>query len=156
MWETIWQQANVVNWNQIILNSYRQLLQEELISRHSDSSEQAKLLFFAPFALVSHGTETDPVLNYGNQTALKLWELDWEEFTHTPSRQTAEADSRAERQNLLQQVTQKGYIDSYRGVRISSRGKRFAIEKAIVWNLTDFEGKYCGQAATFASWSFLP
>jgi hypothetical protein len=155
MSETIWQRANIVNWNQILLNSYRQLLGAELIQRDTDPLEQAKTLFFAPFVLVSHGTESDPILNYGNKTALQLWELDWDTFTRTPSRQTAEAESREERQNLLTQVTQKGYIDNYRGVRISSMGKRFAIEKAIVWNLRDFEGEYCGQAATFNCWSFL-
>jgi MEKHLA domain len=156
MSEIIWQRSDIVNWNQILLNSYRQLLGAELIQRDCDPLEQAKFLFFAPFVLVSHGTETDPILNYGNQIALKLWELNWDEFTRTPSRQTAEPNNREERQNLLSQVAEKGYIDNYRSMRISSTGKRFAIEKAIVWNLTDFKGKYCGQAATFASWSFLP
>jgi MEKHLA domain len=156
MSEIIWQRSNIVSWNQILLNSYRQLLGAELIQHDCDPLKQAKYLFFAPFVLVSHGTEADPILNYGNQTALKLWELNWDEFTRTPSRQTAEPMNREERQNLLSQVTERGYIDNYRGVRISRTGKRFAIDRAIVWNLTDFEGKYCGQAATFASWSFLP
>ncbi len=156
MSEIIWQRSNIVDWNQILLNSYRQLLGAELIQHNCDPLKQAKCLFFAPFVLVSHGTEADPILNYGNQTALKLWELNWDEFTRTHSRQTAEPMNREERQNLLSQVTERGYIDNYRGVRISSTGTRFAIDQAIVWNLTDFEGKYCGQAATFASWSFLP
>jgi hypothetical protein len=155
MSETIWQRADIVEWNQILLDSYHQLLGAELIQRDIKPLEQAETLFYASFVLVSHGTESDPILNYGNQTALQLWELDWDTFTRTPSRQTAEAENREERQNLLIQVTQKGYIDNYSGVRISSTGKRFAIEKATVWNLRDFEGKYCGQAATFDCWSFL-
>ena len=59
-----------------------------------------------PFVLVAHGTEADPVLNYGNATALALWEMSWEELTRTPSRLTAEAPNREERARLLATVAE--------------------------------------------------
>jgi len=52
--------------------------------------ELAGQVFEAPFVVVSHGTEADPILNYGNRAALILWEMSWQELIHTPSRLTAE------------------------------------------------------------------
>lgn len=152
----IWSRPDVIAWSQILLDSFQQRLGEELIPRTGHQLEESKALFLAPFVVVSHGTQADPILNYGNQTALDLWELDWEAFTRTPSRQTGEPPVRQERQRMLEEAARQGFIDNYRGVRISQTGRRFLIEGAIVWNLTDRGGKPCGQAATFSHWSFLP
>ncbi len=126
-----------------------------LFDGNLDSAELARTVFEAPFVLVSHGTEADPILNYGNRTALDLWEMTWEELTHTPSRLTAEAPNREERARLLEQVTRNGFIDNYSGVRISKNGRRFRIHKATVWNLLTTEETPCGQAAMFEGWEFL-
>jgi len=99
--------------------------------------------------------EADPILNYGNQAALNLWELSWEYLLTTPSRLTAEADDRAERERMLMQARAKGYYDGYRGVRISSTGRRFLVEQAVIWNVIDPAGHRIGQAATFSQWSYL-
>ena len=104
-------------------------------------AELAKKIFEAPFVLVSHGTEADPVLNYGNAAALALWEMSWDELTRTPSRLTAEAPNREERARLLAAVTQRGFIDDYSGVRISKTGRRFRIAQATVWNLLSETGQ---------------
>ena len=114
-----------------------------------------RIFSHAPFVLVSHGTEADPVLNYGNATALALWEMSWDELTRTPSRLTAEAPNREERAKLLEGVTRCGFIDDYAGVRISKSGRHFKISNATVWNLLTEDGRPCGQAAMFAQWEFL-
>lgn len=118
-------------------------------------AELAEKLFHAPFVLVSHGMEADPVLNYGNAAALALWEMSWMELTRTPSRLTAEAPNREERARLLAAVTARGYIDNYSGVRISKTGRRFKISSATVWNLLTEGGLPCGQTAMFEQWEFL-
>ncbi len=155
MLQAVWEKPQIITWSQILLDSFQQLLGYELISRQNTALEQARALFFAPFVVLSHGTQTDPILNYGNQMALQLWEMTWEDFTLTPSRLTAEPVNREERQQILQKVTQQGYVDDYRGVRISSKGKRFLIEEAIVWNLVNHQGQFCGQAATFSDWKVV-
>jgi hypothetical protein len=119
-------------------------------------AQLAEQIFYAPFVLVSHGLEADPVLNYGNQAALALWEMTWAELTHTPSRLTAEAPNREERARLLAAVTANGFIDDYSGIRISKTSRRFRIAQATVWNLLDERQQYCGQAARFSHWEFLP
>ena len=138
----------------LLSQNYRRWTGRELAAG-TQPENLAKTLFDAPFVLVSHGPEADPILNYGNRLALELWELNWEELLRTPSRLTAETPDRAERARLLAEVTAQGYIDHYSGVRISKQGRRFRIEGATVWNLLDDAGRYCGQAATFSQWVFL-
>jgi hypothetical protein len=141
---------------QLLLESFAKLLGRELVSREGSAAEQAERLFHAPFVVVSHGTEADPILNYANAAALALWEMTPEQFTQTPSRLTAEPLHRDERTRLLERTRRDGYVDDYSGVRISATGKRFRIERAMVWNLTDAAGTHLGQAATFDSWTPLP
>jgi|TARA_B110000037_G_C17128260_1_gene509531 hypothetical protein len=137
---------------EVLLRSYCELTGRDLVEPGDD---QAKRLDEAPFFVASHGMEDDPVLDYGNRCALQLFEMKWEDFVKTPSRLTAEAPNRAERQRLLERVTEHGFIDDYSGVRISAKGKRFRIRNATVWNLTDEAGQKIGQAATFSEWEYL-
>lgn len=133
----------------LLWDSYRKWTGHDLLDLTEETSLR-EALFFAPKVILSHGTEEDPILNYGNRAALKLWETDWETFTNTPSRYTAEAMEREERQRFLERVNRFGYIGDYAGIRISRTGRRFWIEGAVVWNLVDAEGTYRGQAAAFS------
>jgi len=152
---SIWKQPEIIRWSQILANSFQRLLHDQLILDSTTPEELAEALFHAPFVVVSHGIQADPILNYGNQAALQLWNTSWDKFTQSPSRLTAETVERAIRAKMLEQAAKQGYIDNYSGVRISSTGQRFLIETAIIWNLTDESGKSCGQAATFSEWNFL-
>ena len=135
-----------------LLRSYRQLLGRDMIDPTVPISEQARLLFEAPFAVVSHNVAEEPIFNYGNHTALQLFAMSWEEFTCLPSRLSAEPVHQAERARLFERVRADGYIDDYRGVRIAKTGRRFWIENATVWTLHDETGQLYGQAALFDNW----
>ena len=138
-----------------LLASWHHWTGGHLIDPELSAAEQARQLFQAPFAVLSHDTAPDPVLNYANQVGLTLFELTWEELVQTPSRLTAEPMHREDRAALLAEVSRQGYIDRYRGVRVSKTGRRFFIEQARVWNLLDDSGARYGQAATFGEWKFL-
>jgi len=140
---------------QILMNSFRQFLGRELIDRSDDPVDDAGRLFEAPFVVVSHGTQADPILNYGNRTALTLWETDLATLTTMPSRLTAEPMHRDERAQMMARAARDGYVDDYRGVRVTLTGRRFLIDRAIVWNLIDEHGNAAGQAATFSDWKWL-
>ncbi len=150
-WQTPW----VIEWTQYLLDSYARWVGRELIPRDGTPSDQAVTLFQRSLVVASHGLENDPVLNYGNQQALDLWEMDWRQFTQTPSRLTAEPVNREERDRMLEQARRQGYISDYRGVRISRTGKRFLVERATVWNIHNPDGTPLGQGATFSTWTFL-
>lgn len=139
----------------LLCRSFRLLTGRDLISRGSLDQETARQIFHAPFVVLSHNTDTDPILTYCNLTGLTLFDLSWEEMIVTPSRYTAEAMERGERARLLERVASQGFIDDYAGIRISGNGRRFRIEQATVWNLVTGKGGIKGQAATFAHWTFL-
>ena len=150
-----WLRPEWIAQTQILLDSYRRWTGRELLPRLGSPRDQAVALDHAPFVVVSHGTEPDPILNYGNRTALALWEMPVEAFLQTPSRMTAEPLHRDERARLLERTNRDGFVDDYRGIRISSTGRRFRIDRATVWNLLDAAGRPVGQAATFSEWRFL-
>lgn len=153
--ENVWNLPFVIEWTQLLLNSYHHWLNQDLIVRQGNSQEQSRHLFESSLVVVSHGMQEDPILNYGNRVALALWEMTWEDLTRTPSRLTAEPLNREERAQMLQRASQHGFIDDYRGIRISNTGKRFTVEGAIVWNVVDSSGRQLGQAATFSRWTYL-
>ncbi len=153
--DLIWQQPKIIRWSQIMADSYQQLLGKNLIDSVNTPEQLAHDLFHAPFVLVSHDNQSNPIFNYGNQTALQLWSLSWEEFIKTPSVSTVEPVGKAERELMLKQAEEQGYIDNYQGTRISHSGQKFIIEQVTLWNLTDESGQKCGQAATFPTWEWL-
>ena len=81
--------------------------------------------------------------------------MDIPTLTSMPSRLTAELMHRDERAQLMTRAARDGFVDDYRGIRVTSSGKRFLIEQAIIWNLIDGNSQSVGQAATFLDWKWL-
>lgn len=138
----------------LLLDSYERLLHAPLVPR-GDRVQRAQALYEAPFVVVSHDTAADPVFNYANLAAQRLFELDWDSFVRLPSRLSAGPVHRDERQRLLAIVTRQGYIDNYAGIRVASSGRQFRIAQATVWNVYRADGEYTGQAACFSHWTFI-
>lgn len=151
-----WQRDGWIEHTELLLDSFRRWLGRDLLDSRRSPAEDAQALFEAPFVVVSHGTQPDPILNYGNRTALELWEMDLDTLLQTPSRLTAEPVHRDERARLLERTMRDGYVDDYSGIRITATGRRFRINRAIVWNLIDANRQRVGQAATFNTWEWLP
>jgi len=137
-----------------LLASHLQLTGQPLLERLPNETDAALAarLYAAPFVVLAHGTEPDPLFNYANLAAQRLFELSWNEFIGLPSRLSAEAPERSERERLLTRVTTHGFINDYSGIRISKSGHRFRILRATVWNVSDASGTRLGQAAAFADW----
>ncbi len=140
-----WRSPEAVAHVQLVLDSFARFVGRELVPRNAPPLEQARMVFEAPFVVVSHGNEADSVLNDGNRTALGLWEMTWEGLTRTPSRLTAEPLHRDEMARLLERTRAAGFVDDYSGIGVSSSGRRFRIEQAIVWNLVDESGMLRGR-----------
>jgi hypothetical protein len=112
-------------------------------------------LYYSEVILVSHGTEKDPIFNYANLAAQRLWGMNWENFTQLPSRLSAKADKVEKRESALQEAFKKGYIEKYEGIRVDVKGKEFYIKDVTLWNITDANGLQHGQAAMFDQWEYL-
>jgi PAS domain S-box-containing protein len=133
---------------QLLANSYERLLKRPFLPVGVSIGDAARWLYEeAPFAVLAHDTSPDPLFVYGNRTAQRRFEYAWDEIVGLPSRLSADAPNREERQAFLQRVEQDGYVEAYRGIRVTKSGKRFWIENATVWQLDDDEGTHRGQAA---------
>jgi MEKHLA domain len=150
-----WQDPLIIRHTQRLLKSFHHWTGHVLLTPDASPLVTAQALFDAPFVVVSHGTEADPIFNYGNHTALGLWQLDWDTFTQMPSRKTVATDEVASREQLLASARQNGYISNYAGVRTASSGQRFWIENVVLWDVLDETDQCCGQAATFDRWQFI-
>lgn len=155
-----WQRETVIQRTLLILSSFEHWLDHSLFEHFGITEVQtneiavSQQLFEADFIVAAHGTQADPIFNYGNQKALDIWELTWQEFIQTPSRKTAEAIEQQERDRLLAETTKKGY-SRFSTIRITKTGKRFKINNGIVWNVIDDQQKYQGQAAVYSDFYFL-
>ncbi len=143
----------------LIVESYQRLTGKSLLPDDFSSLQTAEALrlalWEAPFAIVAHGTEEEPIFFYGNRVALELFEMSFAEFMRLPSHLSAEPAAQESRERALKMVAQQGFVDGYSGVRISSSGKRFRILNTTIWNLADAAGGFHGQAATFTDWQPL-
>lgn len=136
----------------LLAESYQRLTGKALIDNDADDLVALReALWSAPFAIVAHGTEADPIFFYGNEYALRCFEMEFDEFARLPSRLSAEPVNQAAREQALRMVAERGYIDGYSGMRIARSGRRFMITDCTIWNLTDENGGLHGQAAVFVA-----
>jgi PAS domain-containing protein len=132
---------------QLLADSYAKLLGHPLVPQAMPAVEASEWLYeSAPFAVLAHNTDPDPLFIYGNKAAQRRFEYSWDEITRLPPRLSAEALNREERQQFLARVQRFGYEAGYKGVRITKSGQRFMIEEATLWQLLDANGKLHGQA----------
>jgi hypothetical protein len=137
----------------LLNDSYLRLLDKPLVPEGVDGA--GWLYSSAPFAVLAHDGGADPVFMYANRTAQACFEYSWDEFIQLPSRLSAEAAERADRQRLLDAVARQGFVTGYRGVRVAKSGRRFWIEDGTIWQLYDEHENYRGQAALIPSWRDL-
>ena len=140
----------------LLAGSYLRLIGTPLVPDDQGSGSPARWLYEqAPHCVLAHNTDPDPRFVYGNRAAQNCFEYTWEELTSLPSRLSAEAPNREERQRLLETVSRKGVAFGYKGVRVSKSGRRFWIEGGTVWQLLGEDGVIYGQAAMFAKWHYV-
>ena len=141
----------------LLAGSYRRLLGEDPPFLDNTQTDAARWLYEdAPVCVLAHNTEPDPRFIYANRAAQALLEYSWDEIVALPSRFSAEAPNRAERQRLLEAVARDGFATGYSGVRIAKSGRRFRIDDGVLWELHDANGALRGVAATFARWRNVP
>ena len=68
----------------LLLDSYSRWTGKELVLTSAAEADRYRALYHAPFAVVSHNTNADPIFNYANRTAQALFEMDWQAITRLP------------------------------------------------------------------------
>ena len=134
-----------------IVTSYDSFFVRPLLGQQFYSaSAMVKALYHAPVAIVSH--DADNNFCFGNRAALHMFKRNLEDFIGMDSSLSAAPMDRGERERLLQRVYQFGFADDYTGIRITGDGGRIKITNARIWNVTDDDGAYLGQAAMIPDW----
>jgi hypothetical protein len=137
----------------LLVGSYKRVVGEGPPFLSEKAPRTAQWLYEqASHCVLAHNTDPDPRFIYANKAAQACFEYDLGEMLGLPSRLSAEAPDRAERQRLLEAVARDGYISDYQGWRIAKSGRRFFIEDGVVWQLIDATGALRGQAASFSRW----
>jgi hypothetical protein len=148
--------ADDAHFAELLTDSYHRCTGTSLLSGTPGGShatapagaELAHLLYHElPFVLLAHDTSPDPCFVYANLSAQKRFGYSWSEFVGMPSRLSAAPAERSSRQESMKSVLRDGFVDDYRGVRVTKSGHRFEIERGTIWNLVDSEGHLHGQAA---------
>ena len=150
-----WEQKNVENHSILLNNSFFYWTKKYLINPVPPAQDLARLFYTAPFVLVSHGIEADPVFNYANKTAQDLWKFTWEEFIKTPSRLSADPTALVNRSELFEKADQQGFAGNYSGIRITKNKRKFLMKDAILWKVIDENGHNYGHAAVFWDWELI-
>jgi hypothetical protein len=131
--------------------SYARLLGLPLVAPAEPIEAQMRFAYRdAPFCLLAHDGGDDPRFVYANCAAQRCFDYTWTEFVGLPSRLSAGPSERGERERLLNGVRAEGFSRDYRGLRVAKSGRRFWIEEAVVWNVSDAAGTRLGQAAAFS------
>ncbi|HTI17988.1 MAG TPA: MEKHLA domain-containing protein [Trinickia sp.] len=132
----------------LLATSYRHFWSEHLVPADMSTHEGTRWLYeSAPFLLLAHNAELDPVFIYGNKAAQRQFEYAWDELVQLPSRLSAAEPDRRERTTFIEQVRKDGCAENYRGIRIAKSGKQFWIERARLWQLVDDNQRLHGLAA---------
>lgn len=138
----------------LLAGSHRRLVGRPLVPEPGLGADW--LYETAPFSVLAHDISPDPRFVYANRTAQACFGYSRDELVGMPSRLSAQAPDRAERDRLLAAVARDGFVEGYAGIRIAKSGRRFPIVDCVVWQLIDAEGVTHGQAATYRSQATEP
>ena len=94
--------------------------------------------------IASH--DSNGFFNYLNKAALSLFKVTKDQVIGRSTTMTAPKSEQKQRNELLNQVNSHGFIDNYKGIRVTSDGELFQIEDATIWNVVDKNSHKMGQA----------
>jgi len=132
-----------------LLDSYWRYFERDLVRRQTPEAD-AYDLFRDELVIVAHEPGTNPYKTfvYGNDQALELWAVGWNQLMVTPSRMTTPAEHQAERQQAFDEVAVQGFKRGYPGIRQTLDGRQFRIV-ADIWKVSGPDGEDLGLAAAF-------
>jgi hypothetical protein len=103
------------------------------------------------YAVVSHGTQDDPIFCYANAATLATFQYSEEEFYQLPSRKSAPTvgGERNNRQKIMKDVDNNQVWDIPSGIRQRKDGSLFEFRDVILWNVYTDKGQRVGQCAVY-------
>jgi hypothetical protein len=130
-------------------NGMFQWIQTKLLPEDEPVTTIQQLNANARFGVLSHGTQPDPIFNYGNMASLELFEQNIEDLCQTPSRYSTVPELMDDRSDLIQDIEIKGYGCIKNAIRVSAKGNLFLISQILVWTVFDDDDNRIGLAAIY-------
>lgn len=145
-----WDTPDVRRWIAWMCASHRTTTGRDLVPGADPAA-----LYDLDAIVVSHRLSADPRFVYANRAAQRLWGYGWGTFIGLPSRLSAPEEGRDQRKHLLADGLSRGAVVAKDLIRITADGRRFRAEEVLLWNVADDRGEVQGQAATYATFTFL-
>ncbi|KAA6424741.1 MAG: hypothetical protein FRX49_05408 [Trebouxia sp. A1-2] len=156
-------QTEVIMHNLMMVESYKRKVGKPIMD-DAEIHEITKLLWEAPYGVISHDIEEDPdnpKYDYANKAALDLFQATWDELIGQPSSCTTEdvnqasaSQNIADRQKLLKQTQDEGTAAVHSYWRKGLKGRPVCISNGLLWNIEAPSGALIGQAIAIHEWEF--
>ena len=102
------------------------------------------------YAVLSHGTQDDPIFCYSNVATREAFQYTEDEFYQLPSRYSAPGGGeRQDRQKVMDDADNSNLWTNFSGIRQRSDKSLFEFSNVILWNVYNPEGVRVGQSAVF-------
>ena len=153
-----WLQPETIKLASFILTSHEKAFGYKLFKHENTTNSNqinSKKLFSLNKIVLSHDNTNDPLINYSNALALKLWDKTWAEMIGMPSRLTAPKNEQKKRARVIKDALLKDFSIGYDGIRVSGKGVLFRIKNVRIWKIWDENSNEYGQAATFSDWDWV-
>ena len=100
------------------------------------------------YAVLSHGTQEDPIFCYFNSGALQLFQWPESEIYQIPSRYSApEGKLRDDRSSVISKTSQQQFNVIPSAIRQTRNGSLFEMVDVLLWNVYNEDGVRVGQTA---------
>jgi hypothetical protein len=140
---------DVNTWIQWSSNSLKQVYNQSLLElMRIDSIEQVHT--HTRYAVLSHGTQDDPIFCYSNVAARDAFQYTEDEFYQLPSRYSAPGGGdRQSRQKIMEDANNSNLWIIPHGIRQRKDGSLFEFRDVILWNVYNPQGVRVGQSAVY-------
>ena len=142
--------ADVDRWLRICSDSLENLTGTSLVDRMDGVERLDEVTANERYAVLSHGTQDDPIYNYANRATLLAFQYPEEGFYQLASRNSAPAGAtRDDRDALVEEFKAKGYGVFPTAIRQTKTGELFEITDISLSNVYNEQGGRVGQMAVF-------
>eukprot|EP00977_Amphora_coffeiformis_P013038 scaffold3339_cov174-Amphora_coffeaeformis.AAC.6 len=140
---------NVDQWLRWSSESLERITGQGLLDRMEGVETLGEVHENERYAVLSHGTQSDPVYNYFNKGALLQFEWPELEVYSLPSRYSAPEILRDGREEEIKSAVEQDVMTIPTATRQSKHGALFQLTNVTLWNVYDDEGERVGQTAIF-------
>jgi hypothetical protein len=130
-------------------DSLQKLTGKSLLDRMDGVTSIQEVHSCSRYAVLSHGTQQDPIFKYFNDAAFLVFQFSEDEVYKLPSRYSAPGEVRDQRASLVKKVVSEQVKTIPEAIRQMKSGRKIRLKDVLLWNVFDSGGTRVGQTAMF-------